>query len=99
MKPGSTTLFTAICLLALALALPANATPYFYSAKWADHSEVDNSEIGTRTPLVLIHGIQSDPSIWNNFLIYYNSTPALKDNFKPYVFQYFTQISQMNATD
>src|SRR5437899_12445988 len=88
MKATAKTLFIATFLLALALVPLARAVPLFYSAKWGDFSEVDNSEIGTRTPLILIHGIQSDASIWNNFLIYYNSTPALKDNFKPYVFRY-----------
>jgi triacylglycerol esterase/lipase EstA (alpha/beta hydrolase family) len=88
-------------LLFVALAFPqfAHALPHFRSAKWADLREVDNAEIGTRTPLVLVHGIQSDASMWTNFLLYYNSTPVLKDNFKPYVFEYYTQKSLMTPGD
>lgn len=99
MKTSAKIISISVCCLALAFPQLARAIPNFYSAKWADFSEVDNSEIGTRTPLILIHGIQSDASIWNSFLNYYNSTPALKDNFKPYVFQYYTANYLMTASD
>jgi sugar lactone lactonase YvrE len=87
------------CFFALAFPQCTHAIPLFGSAKRADFSEVDNSEIGTRMPLILVHGIQSDPGMWNEFLQYFNSTPALKDNFKPYTFQFFTKNFLMSSTD
>jgi hypothetical protein len=85
------------CLAALSLVLGAplhvQATSSFYAAG------VDNSEIGDRIPLILVHGILEDSSIWNAFLNYYNTAPTLKDYFKPYVFEYKTRESELGAGD
>jgi triacylglycerol esterase/lipase EstA (alpha/beta hydrolase family) len=77
----------------------AQGVPTFYSAKWRDSTEVDPTEIGARTPLILVHGIQSDASIWTNFIQTYRDSAALRDKFKPYVFQYRTATDQMDQTD
>jgi pimeloyl-ACP methyl ester carboxylesterase len=88
-------------VLCLVLFTPqhARAVPTFSSAKWIDGSEVDPSEIGARTPLILIHGILSDATIWADFLKYYAASDALKKRFKPYVFQYQTETRKMSVTD
>ena len=93
MKMGRRILcLTSVCL-GLAASPRAQANPNFYAAG------ADNSEIGDRIPLILVHGIQEDASIWNDFLTYYNSAPTLKDYFKPYVFTYKTRESEMGAGD
>ncbi len=96
-----------VCYMRMALVIFAticlqetvHALPHFFSAKFDDGTEVDSSEIGTRTPLILIHGIQSDPSIWNNFLNYWKASAELSNNFKPYVFGYYTQEFLIRADD
>lgn len=60
--------------------------------------EVDiNDPLGTRTPLILIHGwnpesIPASPQteVWANFVYYLYSNPSLKNKFKPYYFSYFS---------
>ena len=75
MKMGvKVTSLAAVCLT-LGISPMARATPNFYAAG------ADNSEIGDRIPLILVHGILEDASIWNNFLNYYNTAPTLQDDF------------------
>lgn len=79
-------------------------TPYLYPATFADGSPVDVEPLGTRHPLILVHGINSDPSAWNYFIQFllqdrynalYESSGAtsyrLLENFKPYFFKYGTR--------
>jgi pimeloyl-ACP methyl ester carboxylesterase len=53
--------------------------------------------LGTRAPLVLIHGWNAEgtpgaplPEIWTNFLAYYQASPVLRAAYKPYVFAYYS---------
>jgi hypothetical protein len=82
-----------ICCLALAFSQRTNAQPVFQAAP------IDSAPLGNRIPLILIHGIQSDPSMWNNFLNYYAAHSALQNNFKPYTFGYKTDDTVMGAAD
>lgn len=57
--------------------------------------ELEASDLGTRIPLILIHGwnSQSVPAspqkeVWANFLFYYLTNPSLKNKFKAYYFSY-----------
>ena len=93
MKTGVKIISLAALCLVLGASLRAQATPNFYAAG------ADNSEIGDRIPLILVHSILEDASIWNAFLNYYNSVPTLKDYFKPYVFEYKTRDTEMGAGD
>jgi uncharacterized repeat protein (TIGR02543 family) len=92
-KTGVKPIFLAALCLVLRASPHVQATPNFYAAG------VDNSEIGDRIPLILIHGILEDASIWNAFLNYYNTAPTLKDYFKPYVFEYKTRESELGEGD
>jgi pimeloyl-ACP methyl ester carboxylesterase len=89
-----------ICFLALFFSQQAKALPpYFYSARWADGTEVDSSPIGNRIPLILIHGIQEDSTIWTNFLNYWANSPNLRSQFKPFEFGYYTDNSYISSGD
>ncbi len=63
----------------------------------------DNVPIGARTPLILIHGIRSDATVWNEFIHYFNESTPLNKNFKVYTFEYdsdfFTNSGQWALFD
>lgn len=82
-----------IYCLSLAFSQRTNAQPSFQAAS------ADSAPLGSRILLILIHRIQSDPSMWNNFLNYYTTHSALPNNFKPYVFGYKTDDTVMGAAD
>ncbi len=59
--------------------------------------EADTIPLGEKLPLILIHGLNEDAifapphtDTWNNFLDYYNTSPALKAIFKPYLVSYYS---------
>lgn len=62
-------------------------------------NEVDEDDVGTRTPLILIHGwnsdsIPADPhkDTWNNFIDYLRRDVSLSRTFKPYTFTYQSNL-------
>ncbi|HZL78133.1 MAG TPA: hypothetical protein VFC17_04720 [Candidatus Limnocylindrales bacterium] len=93
MKPTAKIICFVICCLVLAFSQRTDAQPVFQAAS------IDSAPLGNRIPLILIHGIESDPSMWNNFLNYYAAHPALTNNFKPYTFGYKTDESSMTSSD
>jgi pimeloyl-ACP methyl ester carboxylesterase len=93
MKTTAKIICFVICCLALAFSQRTNAQPVFQAAA------IDSAPLGNRIPLILIHGIESDPSMWNNFLNYYAAHPALTNNFKPYTFGYKTDVKTMGPAD
>src|SRR5260221_4210431 len=93
MKPTAKIICFVICCLALAFSQRTNAKPVFQAAP------VDNVPLGKRTPLILIHGIEEDSSIWNTFTNYYAAHSSLTNNFKPYTFGYKTDESSMTSSD
>jgi hypothetical protein len=93
MNTAAKIIWLGICCLALAFSQHANAQPVFQAAS------VDSAALGNRIPLILIHGIESDPSMWNNFLNYYSTHPALQNNFKPYTFGYKTDENSLTSSD
>jgi sugar lactone lactonase YvrE len=94
---------TAICFyfscFAFLLSQQASASPSFHSAQWPNGTQVDSAEIGNRTPLILIHGILEDSSIWTNVFTYYENSYELRNNFKPYVFEYHTHDSDVQLPE
>lgn len=55
--------------------------------------------LGNRTPLLLIHGwqpngtnVKGKTSIWNNFIRYFACDESLKNQFKPYFVQYYSNV-------
>ena len=93
MKTTAKIICFVICCLTLAFSQRTDAQPVFQAAS------IDSAPLGNRIPLVLIHGIQSDPTMWNNFLNYYAAHPSLSNNFKPYTFGYNTDDTVMGAAD
>ena len=59
---------------------------------------VDADSLGTRVPIILIHGInlggigEPQPECWNNFVEYFNSYPSLNNSFKLYRFEYYSNL-------
>lgn len=58
---------------------------------------VDSAPVGTRVPLVLVHGLGGSGDGWNNFLHAYRNTPAWRAAFKPYVFRYGSSADEIAA--
>ena len=74
--------------------------PNFLPAIYADWSTVDANPIGNRMPLILIHGIQEDTSIWDDFLRNcWAANTSVKNSFKPYVLTYCTGIPLLSPGD
>jgi len=78
----------------------ACGSPSFQTAKFLDGSEVDSKEIGTRIPLIFVHGVREDASVWGSFLYrFWNPQSDISSHFKPYVFEYQSWASKMQADD
>ncbi|MCE5347357.1 MAG: choice-of-anchor D domain-containing protein [Bacteroidales bacterium] len=67
-------------------------------------TQEDNNPIGTRKPLLLVHGWQptgipasSGETIWDNFVNYFNNDTKLKDEFKLYRIRYISNL--VSVTD
>ncbi|MEK7676816.1 MAG: Ig-like domain-containing protein [Verrucomicrobiota bacterium] len=74
-------------------------SPALYPATYANGTRVDTAAIGTRTPLILTHGMQSSPDIWDTFLHYWAVSPGLQSKFKPYLFGYSTDEFSLRPGD
>src|SRR5438874_1557981 len=76
-------LFAALALTLESQSARANFPPFLQRA--------DQTPLGTRIPLVLVHGLQLAPpagfptfqAVWDNFLNYYRTDPELTTAFKP----------------
>ena len=93
MKTTAKIICFVICCVTLAISQRTNAQPVFQAAS------IDSAPLGNRIPLILIHGIEEDSSIWNNFTNYYATHSALQNNFKPYFFAYQTDQGSMTPSD
>lgn len=86
--------FLAACALVLAQsAAAASLAPSQYN----DGSAVDSEPVGTRIPLVLVHGLGGSGQGWENLLQAYARQPAWRAAFKPYTFRYDTSATQVAA--
>jgi pimeloyl-ACP methyl ester carboxylesterase len=64
---------------------------------WADFTcnldQVDSSALGTKTPLILVHGIHGwNSDYWQNFTNYFNSKQELTSRYKLYRFDYDSDV-------
>ena len=73
-------------------------SPSFQTANFYDGTEADSQEIGNRIPLILVHGIREDATIWQSFVAKFWLSPSdVRNHFKPYVFQYATKNSDITS--
>jgi hypothetical protein len=62
---------------------PASASPTFQTAK-SNGTEVDPLEIGDRIPLILVHGVRQDSSVWDSFVDrFWRTQSDIRSNFNP----------------
>ncbi len=58
---------------------------------------VDAAPVGTRVPVVLVHGFGGSTEGWENFLQAYQQNPAWRSAFKPYSFRYSSTTAEVLA--
>ncbi len=74
----------------------SSGAPTFQTAKFNDGTEADTQERGNRIPLIFVHGILEDASVWQSFIARFWRSPSdIQNHFKPYVFQYATLNSDI----
>jgi triacylglycerol esterase/lipase EstA (alpha/beta hydrolase family) len=78
---------------ALAIAAPAVLAP----SPFGDGTQVDTAALGTRIPVVLVHGLGGSNEGWDNFLRAYEQNPAWRSVFKPYSFNYSSTNAEVNS--
>ena len=69
--------------VAVSFLKPASA----YADFTASLNEVDSSALGTKTPLILVHGLhgrEKGIAYWQNIVNYFNSQNTLKSQYKLY---------------
>ena len=88
-------------LLAVLLSLAASGagavTAVLQPSLLSDGSQVDSDVLGTRVPLVLVHGLGGGPTGWEDFLRAYVATPSWRAVFKPYSHGYASSASDVLA--
>lgn len=88
-------LFLAALLGASTMA--AAFAPELSPARFNDGTEVDASAVGTRLPLLLVHGLGGSNEGWESFLRAYERHPEWRGAFKPYTFRYGTGAEDVQA--
>ena len=86
-------LFSFLTAATLATAEPASLAPSQFNSGAA----VDSSALGTRIPVVLVHGLGGSGQGWENFLQAYAQNPAWRGAFKPYTFKYPSSAAEVMA--
>jgi len=88
-----------LCFAALMAAstLAAALTPVLSPARFNDGTDVDAGVLGTRLPLLLVHGLGGSNEGWEGFLRAYERNAAWRGAFKPYTFRYSTSTDEVNA--
>ncbi|MRD49729.1 hypothetical protein GHT07_20875 [Caenimonas koreensis DSM 17982] len=85
-----------LATLLLAAASLAGAAPAVLApSRFNDTSLVDAAPLGTRTPLLLVHGLGGGNEGWENFLRAYEQNASWRAMFKPYSFIYSTAASEV----
>ncbi|MBI5279243.1 MAG: alpha/beta fold hydrolase [Burkholderiales bacterium] len=77
----------------LAAAAPATLAP----AAFNNGTAVDESALGKRIPLVLVHGLGGSGQGWENFLQAYARSAGWQAAFKPYTFRYASDAADVLA--
>lgn len=89
-------LFAAL-LLCCAATLAAAAPAELFTSRFNAGGEVDTAALGTRVPLVLIHGLGGSGEGWEGLLQAYARNPSWRAAFKPYTFRYGSDAADILA--
>jgi pimeloyl-ACP methyl ester carboxylesterase len=84
-------------LLFLAASAAGAVTALLEPSLLADGTQVDTDPVGTRVPLVLVHGLGGGPTGWDAFLHAYAANPSWRAVFKPYSYSYASSASDVLA--
>jgi pimeloyl-ACP methyl ester carboxylesterase len=87
----------AAALLSLAGALAIAAPPVLSPSPFADGTPVDTAVLGTRIPVILVHGLGGSTEGWDSFLRAYGLSPHWRSAFKPYSFRYSSTQTEVAA--
>lgn len=80
-----------------ASSLAAAHAPELSPARFNDGTDVDTAAVGTRLPVLLVHGLGGSNEGWESFLRAYERDPGWRGAFKPYTFRYSTDAAEVNA--
>jgi triacylglycerol esterase/lipase EstA (alpha/beta hydrolase family) len=86
-------LFAFLAAASLAMA----ATPRLAPSTFQNGQPVDAGVLGTRIPLVLIHGLGGDEHGWDSLMQAYLHNAAWRSVFKPYSFSYSSSAADVLA--
>ncbi|MGZ5195638.1 MAG: esterase/lipase family protein [Ramlibacter sp.] len=89
--------FFLAALLALAATAAGAVTALLEPSLLGDGSQVDTDPLGTRVPLVLVHGLGGGPTGWDAFLHAYAVNPSWRAVFKPYSYSYASSAADVLA--
>ncbi|MBA2674750.1 alpha/beta fold hydrolase [Ramlibacter sp.] len=84
-------------LLSLAATLAAAAPATLFPSRLITGGDVDTAALGTRVPLILVHGLGGTGEGWDNLLQAYARNPAWRAAFKPYTFRYSSDTTDVLA--
>ncbi|MES2939143.1 MAG: hypothetical protein V4864_15765 [Pseudomonadota bacterium] len=84
-------------LLCLAATLAAAAPVELFPSRFNAGGEADTAALGTRVPLILIHGLGGTGEGWDNLLQAYARNPSWRAAFKPYTFRYSSDAAEVLA--
>ena len=93
----------ATCGVALAALLPMVATlaaaapPVLAPSQFNDGAPVDTAALGTRIPVLLVHGLGGSTEGWENFLRAYAQSASWRSAFKLYSFRYSSSTAEVTA--
>lgn len=73
--------------LSMAGTLATAAAPALFPSQFNGGTQVDTAVLGTRIPVLLIHGLGGSTEGWEPFLRAYEQNPAWRSAFKPYTFR------------
>jgi triacylglycerol esterase/lipase EstA (alpha/beta hydrolase family) len=89
--------FALIIFLLFIAATGAGAAPVLSTSTFEDGTQVDTAVVGTRVPVVLIHGLGGSTDGWDRFLHAYQQNPSWRAAFKPYSFRYSSSTADVLA--
>lgn len=87
-------LLSAFLLMAATL---AGAAPELATSRFDDGGQADAAVLGTRIPVVLVHGLGGSAEGWDRFLRAYAQNPHWRSAFKPYSFRYSSSTADVLA--
>jgi pimeloyl-ACP methyl ester carboxylesterase len=64
---------------------------------FADGAPVDTAALGTRIPVILVHGLGGSNEGWDRFLRAYEQSPQWRSAFKPYSFRYSSSHREVTS--